>query len=306
MVAKALTMIPASVIGFIFLYECAKRAVLSKLGQMWSSNTNQTTSGDTIYQATVQTFFTFMSDIIFHAMMNAGTLSVCTLCFFMFYKISKILDLHNMETRSEQVKARQPIPFNAQNVTLWLQDFEKKWETTGNENDTKKLHKLIACLDPQSQTIVKRREQDKKIQTYNDAVNYLHLLHGGEVEKEADHMSLFTKRVQEPTERIAQFYFALAQLASKAFPRATKDQIDEHIRPRFIGGIRDGLIKVHLRGLVSEKNIKGSKLLESAVDMEDRSSDLRPAIKQLTFNNINTQSDRKSTRLNSSHLDVAG
>ncbi len=42
-----------------------------------------------------------------------------------------------METRAEQVKARQPIPFNAQNVTLWLQDFEKKWETTGNENDTK-------------------------------------------------------------------------------------------------------------------------------------------------------------------------
>ena len=97
MVAKALTMIPASVLGAIFLYECATRAVLAKLGEMWSSNTNQTTRSDTVYQATVQTFFTFMSDIIFHAMMNAGTLSVCTLCFFMFYKISKILLKYNLE-----------------------------------------------------------------------------------------------------------------------------------------------------------------------------------------------------------------
>ncbi len=102
------------------------------------------------------------------------------------------------------------------------------------------------------------------------------------------------------------FNFTLRwRISSKAFPRAIKDQIDEHIRPRFIGDIRDGLIKVHLRGLINEENIKGSKLLESAVDMEDQSSDLRPAIKQLTFNNINTKPAIEQDADADSHSDVS-
>ncbi len=53
--------------------------------------------------------------------------------------------MHDGSKGAEEARAKQPLPFNAQNITLWLQDFKKKCENNMSENS--KINKLISALN---------------------------------------------------------------------------------------------------------------------------------------------------------------
>ena len=303
--------IPIVGIASLAAYEMIRLYLFSKLSTIAQPNqsNDQTENTDGTSEANVLgMLLNFLLNSLTYVLMNSAQIGTVALCFFMWHTMMKMYGRQGSEALSEKMKAQTPIPFNSQNINLWLQDFEKKWATTEIDNDSYKLQRLITSLDPDSRTIIKKRAADKKIKTYNDAVNYLHCLHGGQKQDKIDNMALFTQRVQKPTETIGQFYFDLVRLANKAFPRANSEQIDDHLVPRFIDGIENMIIRVQLKSKINEKpETKCLKLLESAVDLEDSVKDGRPQ-KAITFNlnNINTerQEQDESDQSDSSVVDV--
>jgi hypothetical protein len=146
-------------------------------------------------------------------------------------------------------------------------------------------------LDPVTKDVVQNKIHAKQLQTYDEAIQYIQRMHGNTKSITNDEMSNYTSRIQQVNETVAQFYFELEKLARMALPYETKQQLDKHLRKRFIMGIRNDNIRFQLMSLKDDPQLNGNRLVEKAIDLEDAAIRLNASkIPQLSYvNNIDVQ-----------------
>ena len=182
------------------------------------------------------------------------------------YQIIAGLDRQTMRHNAELIETLTPLHLNAlavkksvssppqlpppakfnrtKDVDQWIKTFEFYIHTNGIAN---KVQTLLASLDEdtfQSLTSIKGINfQDSCYEALRTAMTVLyskpqpsiHNIH-----------KLFKDRSQQPDENLALYYLTLTNLAETAFPNASPEHMRSIVTERFIDGLADKRVKLHL------------------------------------------------------------
>ena len=168
---------------------------------MASQTTQDNTSHALSHLATTifYLFYNHMFTLLLFTIM--ATVVVLFIAIVMF-KLYKRIILHRDEETQQNSRHTPPASFNNNvNVTLWLKDVERYFESHSINNNAHKLRYLLEHLDEFNRNLVKTKIKTDRLETYDEASVYLLRLCGNG-QHQGNKLQEYATRKQKPNESI--------------------------------------------------------------------------------------------------------
>ena len=254
---------------WLYIFELDNFQTIHDTNENMASQTTQDNTSHALSHLATTIFYLFYNHMFTLLLfMIMATVFVLFIAIVMF-KLYKRIILHRDEETQQNSRHTPPASFNNNvNVTLWLKDVERYFESHSINNNAHKLRYLLEHLDECNRNLVKTKIKTDRLETYDEASVYLLRLCGNG-QHQGNKLQEYATRKQKPNESIAQYYRELKQLSIEAMPKDTEKNRKHHLRRTFVLGLRDESIRRALISFSNDVNKTNEEVVNEAVSLED-------------------------------------
>ena len=150
-------------------------------------------------------------------------------------------------------------------VLDWITQFELYCKANKVTNDRLKKEILLSRMNKENRELIKSRLAESE--SYNKTIRLVKTLFAPHEPTIIQYVSDFIERKQLASENVQKYYTELCRLAKLAWPKISKNDLDEYISSQFITGLKDTTLKEKLL-MDKKENIKLDELIELAERLE--------------------------------------
>jgi hypothetical protein len=123
-------------------------------------------------------------------------------------------------------------------------------------------------LDVRSKYIIKKLIENKVINNYNDLEKYLKDYFDSNTFSSTEYIRLFGDRQQRQVESLPDYYTAISDLATQAYPDTPKSIVEEYFRKQFIIGLNNTTIRDEI--MIRSKTDNSDDILARALVLQSK------------------------------------
>jgi hypothetical protein len=186
--------------------------------------------------------------------------------FYVFWIIIQKVRKIDLNKSTTNVSTAPTIYNNTMNIHVWLNEFSDYLDTRKTTSDKDKQNAILERLDKTSRNVVRKLIEDNKIKNYNELEEYLRSFFGNNVFSSSDYIIQLTERKQKPDESLSQFYTAVSDLATRAYPDTPRQTVEQFTTKQFILGLNNRTIRDQL--LLNSSVDEKTNVLSRAVELQ--------------------------------------
>jgi len=178
-------------------------------------------------------------------------------------------------------------------VADWIAQFELYCKANRVTNDRLKKEILLSRMNKENRELIKSRLAENE--TYVKTVRLIETLFAPHEPTIMHHVRNFSERKQLVSENVQKFYTELRRLAKLAWPKTSKDNLEEYISSQFVSGLKETPLKEKLL-MDKKENIKLEELITLAERLEKNLSQGSDTVEIKNMQIVKSENNNSNTQ----------